>query len=474
MNRTEARERRSWWVPALPLLVAQIALLILWDPLRSGVLFLFIMACGFGGMAWAIRELGKDVSQSRGGRRLTLRRMLGVALLLRVLALPLPATLSDDIYRYVWDGTVVLAGFNPYAAAPDAEALAPLRDEIWEKTAHRGVETVYPPAAEGLFSIAAATPYPLTVLKALIAGLDLLGCAGLWALARSFDVGRARTLAYAWNPLVVLEGAGMGHIDAAGVAATVIAVLALLRLRHSASSRAGRGRSVQAALAAAAGVLTKLVPVVALPLWILASGPHRTYTLLLLGVLAAAIVPVVVSTGGVPPGLVTYGISWEFNGPLFEPLYRSFAWLGVDAKLKALLEWVKHTVEIYEPLDRFYPFLYPQFLAKLVLAAGILVLVAQSLRERRDPVRASGRLLRRALLFSATFYPWYLTWALPWAALEWRLSWLALAASMQLAYLPRLFGVDYFPWVYLAVWAPFAAVRGWEHRGAERAGRSAP
>ena len=31
---------------------------------------------------------------------------------------------------------------------------------------------------------------------------------------------------------------------------------------------------------------------------------------------------------------------------------------------------------------------------------------------------------------------------------------LAPHATLQLAYLPRLFGVEYFPWVYLAVWAP--------------------
>ena len=162
------------------------------------------------------------------------------------------------------------------------------------------------------------------------------------------------------------------------------------------------------------------------------------------------------------PGLVTYGVSWEFNGPLFEPLHRLLALLKVDEHLKGLLEWVKHTVGVYEPLDRLYPYIYPQFLAKLGLAAGIVLLIGRSLRERDDVVSASGRLLRRVLLFSATLYPWYLTWALPWAALEWRRAWLLLAATIQLAYLPQLFGIEYFPWVYLSIWVPFALVAGWE------------
>ncbi|MGA0420868.1 MAG: hypothetical protein ACO3P9_12695, partial [Phycisphaerales bacterium] len=39
--------------------------------------------------------------------------------------------------------------------------------------------------------------------------------------------------------------------------------------------------------------------------------------------------PVAISAGGVPPGLVTYGISWEFNGPLYEPLWRALEGLGL-------------------------------------------------------------------------------------------------------------------------------------------------
>ncbi|MEM1248419.1 MAG: hypothetical protein AAGK22_18735 [Acidobacteriota bacterium] len=456
MERQRSSARRHWVVASLPVLIAQTALLILWDPTRSGGLFLVIMAFGFSGMVWAVKRLGVGGGEREPSRGLTLPRMLAVALLLRVVALPLPATLSDDIYRYIWDGTVVLAGFNPYSHAPDAEVLVPLRDEVWEKTAHRGVETVYPPVAEGLFSIAAATPIPQLLLKTLIALLDLLGCVALWSLAVRRGVDVARTLAYAWNPLVVLEGAGMGHVDAAGVAATVIAVWALLRMRDSGRT----GDLLKSAVAGSVGVLIKLVPVVAVPLWIAIGGGRFALAIGLL--LAVGVVPVLVATGGVPPGLVTYGVSWEFNGPLFEPLYRLLDLLDVDVRLKAVVEWLKHTLEVYEPLDRLYPYIYPQFLAKACLAIGVIGLVVASLRERDDWVGSGGRLLRRVLLFSATLYPWYLTWAMPWAALAWRRSWLLLAATIQLAYLPRLFGIEYFPWVYLWIWIPFALVAGWE------------
>ena len=37
--------------------------------------------------------------------------------------------LSDDIYRYVWDGRVQAAGINPYRYIPAEPALVQLRDE---------------------------------------------------------------------------------------------------------------------------------------------------------------------------------------------------------------------------------------------------------------------------------------------------------------------------------------------------------
>src|SRR6185369_9719744 len=45
--------------------------------------------------------------------------------------------LSEDLYRYAWDGRVSLAGVSPYARAPDDPALAPLRNDDWDKSAHR-------------------------------------------------------------------------------------------------------------------------------------------------------------------------------------------------------------------------------------------------------------------------------------------------------------------------------------------------
>ena len=51
------------------------------------------------------------------------RLIWGFAILFRVVLLPCVPFLSDDIYRYLWDGHVQLAGINPYLYPPDAPEL---------------------------------------------------------------------------------------------------------------------------------------------------------------------------------------------------------------------------------------------------------------------------------------------------------------------------------------------------------------
>ena len=59
-------------------------------------------------------------------------------------------TLSDDMYRYVWEGRVqVVSGLSPYRYPPSAPELASLRDpSIWASVNRKPAVTIYPPLAE--------------------------------------------------------------------------------------------------------------------------------------------------------------------------------------------------------------------------------------------------------------------------------------------------------------------------------------
>ncbi|MDX1503249.1 MAG: glycosyltransferase 87 family protein [Thermoanaerobaculia bacterium] len=401
-------------------------------------ILLAAMAC----LAYGARRLAAPAGSQAVG-------ILVVAGLLRVLLLPLPPTLSDDVLRYVWDGRVTLAGFDPYRLPPEDEALEGLRDELWRRLPHREVPTVYPPLAVALFSTAALSPAPVTTLKLLLSAADLAGCWLLLGIARRRGLPEARVALYAWNPLVVLETAGMGHVDALGCAAAIAAV-AWVTL--------DRPRVRRSAAAAAVAALAKLVPLAALPAWARASRRPLLFAGVALAITLAAAAPVAIAADGVPPGLVTYGVSWEFNGPLYEPLWRLLDRVGARERVEELLDRRKEIDGRHELWNRFYPFNYPQLLAKLLLAPGLLAAILWAWRRGRDPVAASGVVFGGLLLFSATVYPWYLIWVLPWAALCRQPAWLLLSAAMPLSYLPQLTALPLWPWTFLVIWAPFWVV----------------
>ncbi|MBW8875965.1 MAG: DUF2029 domain-containing protein [Acidobacteria bacterium] len=426
---------------SLPLLAVQVGLLFVFDLAHHLALTLTLLGAAFLGLLWAARRLEAMEAPST-------RALLLAALLLRLPLLPLPPTLSDDVLRYLWDGKVAAAGLNPYALPPAAGRLIPLRDDMWRRLSHTQVPTVYPPLSVAAFSIASRLPFPLLGWKVMATAADLLACWLLLGVARRLGVPPGRTAWYAWNPLVTLEVAGMGHVDALGVAAVVAVVLCLL----SKPRRPGA-----AAAWAAAGALAKLVPLAAFPLWARQAGRPWRFLAMAGGLVALAMAPVVVAARGVPPGLVTYGISWEFDGPVYEPLWRALDRAGAAPALAHGLDRVKVWTEDYRTVNPLYPYLYPQLLAKLLLAGGMAAVVLASLRWR-DPAAGTGRLFGALLLLSATVYPWYLLWVLPWAALRRHTAWLALSALILLSYIPQFAGVPLWPWVYLGIWGPFGVL----------------
>ena len=113
---------------------------------------------------------------------------LGVLLagvLLRILFLPFAPVLSDDIYRYVWDGRVAMSGINPFAFAPQAEELRHLRDAaIWPLINHPTVPTIYPPAAQLVFQLNALRGGGIILLRALFLGFEAIFLGIAWWLLR--------------------------------------------------------------------------------------------------------------------------------------------------------------------------------------------------------------------------------------------------------------------------------------------------
>lgn len=139
--------------------------------------------------------------------------LLGVAF--RLAAIPALHFLSDDAFRYQWDGKVLWHGINPYRYAPADPALDSLRTgSLDQALARPDLRTVYPPLAEALFALGyALTPGRLLGLQ----GLMLLSEVAAWLLLlrelRRRGLPSVSILLMAWSPLLIFQGYLPGHVD---------------------------------------------------------------------------------------------------------------------------------------------------------------------------------------------------------------------------------------------------------------------
>lgn len=275
-------------------------------------------------------------------RDVPLAYALSVGAALRVLAVTLPALLSDDYFRFLWDGRLWLAGYHPLAFVPRAATpgFAEANAELLAGMNSAGYFTVYPPVSQLAFALSAAfaktTGAGLVLLKALL----LVGEAAVGALLYRLDAsaGRRGLALYALCPLVVVEVCGNAHFESLAVLGLLAAVWGFRQNRPWVS---GVGLGF--------GVLTKLVPALAGPALLLAWGWRREgnggwrWASALRFALAAAATTALgmfaflspVAWSGFGESLDLYFRSFEFNGSLYAVAaelgawYKGWNWIAV-------------------------------------------------------------------------------------------------------------------------------------------------
>ncbi len=261
--------------------------------------------------------------------------------------------LSDDLYRYLWDGARVAAGENPYDLPPAAfvDSVKGPMAEILARTNHPHLVTIYPPGAQVLFALAWKLFPGLVGLKSLLTLLDLVTCFFLTKLAPRPGV----AIAYAWHPLAVLEVSSSGHLEAA---LGLFVILTLYFLKRKQFFRAG--------LCEGMAIMVKIVPLIFLPFFL--KAPKRLFNS---GLSPKAGLPQVAFGAGV--GLIIfllllpflghlshlfgtlkiYTLQWEFSGFLYEIL--KALWGKTEARVVLLLSFLSLGFLIYQknfPLEK--------------------------------------------------------------------------------------------------------------------------
>ena len=187
----------------------------------------------------------------RHGKALPLRSTLVtigvVAVISRGIMVFAAPTLSNDMYRYIWDGRVQAAGISPYAYTPGAAEVKWLHPQgywIWEHINRKWAYTLYPPGAQLYFAgVYQIVPDSVQGMKAAMSALDVGSCVALAVLLASLGMAPSRSLIYAWSPLPIIELAGNGHLAALEVLLTLLTLIAAVHaVRHLPPTTTGNRR----------------------------------------------------------------------------------------------------------------------------------------------------------------------------------------------------------------------------------------
>ncbi|MBV9793299.1 MAG: DUF2029 domain-containing protein [Actinobacteria bacterium] len=370
----------------------------------------------FAAAAWLLRGLP---------RRWVVALIVIGGIAVQVIAVSGAPQSSSDLYRYMWDGRVQAAGYDPYAYVPTAPQLAHIRDPFLfnhhapycvgpgivepgypghtlapgcTRINRPTVPTIYPPVAEFYFlAVHYVTPVwagstPVQAAAGACAVLvTLLLLAGLGWLRRDL---RWAAL-WAWCPTVALEAGNNAHVD---VVAVLLTLAALLVLARRGAKR--RGAVLGGALLGLA-IATKMTPVLVGPAvlkrrWVSVVSAAA-------GAVAVVYLPHVLAVGSKVIGFLPGYLQQEGYGS-----GQRFALIGLVASGKPATA-----------------------IAVLILAVTGLAVIRFSNPDR--PWQAALVMTGVALMVTTPRYQWYAILLVMLVVLDGRWEWLSLAAGGYLA-----------------------------------------
>ncbi len=387
---------------AVRLVVAGVAIVVLtalgpWLHFRVGAYaFWAIVVASSAVAAWAATTTS-DIDP-----RIALWIILGVAAAMRAAMLFTEPYLSNDLYRYIWDGRVQAHGINPYRYLPVAPELAGLRDSVIYPNINRAdyAPTIYPPTAQLLYLLISRLGETVMVMKLGMLGFEALGIGCLIVVLQRLSLPTQRIAAYAWHPMPVWEIAGNAHVDAAMLGLMLLSLLLFLDRR-----------ALYAAAVATIAALIKPTALLALPVfwrpW------DMRMPLVVIGLAALLYAPYL-------------GVGWGVLG--FAPGYIAEEGYAAGGGF-----W-------YPDLLQFFTGKIAG-IGRLYLIAATVAMTALALRVgfRRDrspaaSVRALALLVMLFLILLTPHYPWYYLAAVPFLAIYPRAItlWVLTLGSLQM------------------------------------------
>lgn len=319
--------------------------------------------------------------------------LVALAMGLRLLLIGSEPVLSDDFYRYFFDGHLVGKGINPYAALPNYwfESGIIESNGYWQllldKMNSPEYFSVYPPLHQLFFWMATWVGEDIILnIISLRSILLLFELVNLWLIKEiltRLQLPAYKLAWYAFNPLVIIELTGNLHFEGMVLTGLLMALYFYSRKDEK-----------QTALGWSIAVGIKLSPLLTAPIWINAWKKRRfvKFSLMTVVLLALFFAPLLAS--GQIENFYTsfrlYQSSFEFNASLYY-----------------LLRWFSGFFIDYNPIGTLGP--------SLNILAAISLLIIGFTNKEINSSGLAGTMVWMYLVFlllQTTVHPWYLIPAL--------------------------------------------------------------
>ncbi len=316
---------------------------------------------------------------------------IAAAILFRLIFIVSTPLLSDDYFRFVWDGHLLNAGINPYLYLPSElmqegiESIAGITQELYAQLNSPDYYSVYPPVSQAIFWLAVklspdSMAGSILIMRLLVMVAEVLNMLLLWRLLRKTGLPDNYTLLYALNPLVILELTGNLHFE---VFMILFVLLGLYQLCYQ--------RAIWAGLAFGLAIGIKLLPLLFLPfVWrklglvkFLYFSAGLVFILLLIG-LPLINMQVIMH---IADSLDLYFRKFEFNASIYY-----------------LLRWLGFQISGYNQIA---------LLGPVLSLVTFIVVVWLAVKSKLGSVKRLAGYMAVALtiylLLATTVHPWYIT-----------------------------------------------------------------
>ena len=182
--------------------------------------------------------------------------------------------LSDDFFRFSWDGQICLSGVNPYKYLPENFHFSNLDIEHYANSNLKSSSieffssgmnskkyfSVYPPIAQLLFLICSYISglslfANVELLRLVFLMIEMLGWIYMVKLLAHFNLDKRLSFIYILNPLVIFELSGNLHLEGVALSFLIISLYFLYTQR-----------TILSALFFSFSVGLKLLPIIIIPI----------------------------------------------------------------------------------------------------------------------------------------------------------------------------------------------------------------